>query len=57
MNLMLIMTRALKIAAVLLITTFIFDIGENHGNLDEKDAFSDGIVLAICTAILIWLVW
>lgn len=53
----LILTRTLKIVAVLLIVTFIFGIGNNHGNLDEKDAFSDGIVLAVCTAILIWLVW
>lgn len=53
----LILTRTLKILAVLIVVTFIFGIGNNHGNLDEKGAFSDGIILAICTAILIWLVW
>lgn len=53
----LIVTRTLKIVAVLLIVTFIFGIGNNHSKLDEKDAFSDGIVLAICTGILMWLVW
>jgi hypothetical protein len=52
----LILTRTLKIAAVLLIVAFIFSIGKNHGNLDEKDAFSDGIVLSVCTAILMILI-
>lgn len=53
----LILTRTLKILVVLIIVTFIFGIGNNHGNLDEKDSFSDGIILAVCTAILIGLVW
>ena len=53
----LILTRTLKIVAVIIIVTFIFGIGKNHSSLDEKDAFSDGIMLAVCTAILMGLVW
>lgn len=53
----LIMTRTLKITAVLLIVIFIFGIGDNHGNPDGKDKFADGIILGACTAILMLLVW
>lgn len=54
---MLIVTRTLKIVAVLVIEMLIFGIGKIYDSLDKTDAFAKGIDFMIFTAILVWLVW
>lgn len=53
----LILTRTLKILAVLVIETFIFGMGENHKEATRDAEFALGILFMLFTAILIWLVW
>lgn len=55
----LILTRTLKIVAVLFIETFVFGMGELHGEekLDDDREFASKILFVFFAVILAWLVW
>lgn len=53
----LILTRTLKILAVLVIEMFIFGMGEGHKEAKRDTEFALGILFMLFTVILVWLVW